>query len=341
VGSTLRVAVINPPFPSPTRPGQWITVPPEGYGGVQWVAANLLDGLLALGHEVFLLGAPASRSFHPRLTVIPAATQAEIKEWVGRAYVDIVHDHTNGIVGPEDTRSGVAYLSTHHLTGQPRYPGNCVYLSAAQRRNAGATDRAPVIRIPVNVSRYEIARRKGDFLLFLGRVSAHKGALEAAAFARAAGLPVVIAGPSWEPEYRAQVEATGGASVKFLGEIGGRQRLDLLARARAVLVLSQPKAGPWGGTWCEPGATVVSEAAASGTPVIATFNGCLPEIVPQVGHLVPFGTAFDPAAARELLKAGPEPAVLRSAAGAQWGHVRIASQYLDLYQAVISGACWQ
>jgi glycosyltransferase involved in cell wall biosynthesis len=193
----------------------------------------------------------------------------------------------------------------------------------------------------VNVSRYEIARRKGDFLLFLGRVSAHKGALGAAAFARAAGLPVVIAGPSWEPEYRAQVEATGGASVKFLGEIGGRQRLDLLARARAVLVLSQPKAGPWGGTWCEPGATVVSEAAASGTPVIATFNGCLPEIVPQVGHLVPFGTAFDPAAARELLKAGPEPAVLRSAAGAQWGHVRIASQYLDLYQAVISGACWQ
>jgi hypothetical protein len=89
---------------------------------VQWVAANLLDGLLALGHEVSLLGAPDSRSFHPRLTVIPAATQAEIKEWVGRAYVDIVHDHTNGIVGPEETRSGVAYLSTHHLTGQPRYP---------------------------------------------------------------------------------------------------------------------------------------------------------------------------------------------------------------------------
>jgi glycosyltransferase involved in cell wall biosynthesis len=252
-----------------------------------------------------------------------------------------VHDHTNGIVGPGDTNSGVAYLSTHHLTGQPRYPGNCVYLSAAHRRNAGASERAAVIPIPVNVSRYEVAQDKGDFLLFLGRVSAHKGTLEAAAFARASGLPLLIAGPSWVPEYRAQVEATGGASVKFLGEVSGRQRLDLLARARAVLVLSQPKAGPWGGTWCEPGATVVSEAAASGTPVIAIFNGCLPEIVPHVGHLVPFGTTFDPADARELLKAGPEQTVLRSEADIRWGHVRIASQYQDLYHAVISGACWQ
>lgn len=339
--SSLRVAVINPPFPSPTQPGRWITVPPEGYGGIQWVVAHLLDGLLALGHEVCLLGAPDSRSFHPRLTVIPAATQAEIRAWVGRASVDIVHDHTNGIVGPGDTKPGVAYLSTHHLTGQPKYPATCVYLSSAQKGNADATERAPVIRIPVNVSRYEIAKRKDEFLLFLGRVSAHKGALEAAAFARAAGLPMVVAGPSWEPAYRAQVEDMGGTSVRFLGEVGGSQRLDLLARARAVLVLSQPKASPWGGTWCEPGATVVSEAAASGTPVIATSNGCLPEIVPHVGHLVPFGTAFDPAAARELLKVAPEPTALRSKADALWGHVRIASEYLDVYQAVISGACWQ
>lgn len=341
MSSSLRIVVINPPFPSPTRPGRWITVPPEGYGGIQWVVAHLLDGLLALGHEVCLLGAPDTRSFHPCLSIIPAATQADIREWVGRASVDVVHDHTNGITGPEDIKPGVAYLSTHHLTGQPKHPDNCVYLSAAQREDAGATKVAPVVRIPVNVSRYEVAETKSDFLLFLGRVSAHKGVLEAAAFARAAGLPVVVAGPSWEPAYREQVEAAGGASVRFLGEVGGRQRLELLAKATAVLALSQPKEGPWGGTWCEPGATVVSEAAASGTPVIATPNGCLAEIVPPVGHLVPLGTDFDPATVRELLKSARPPTMLRSEADARWGHLKIASEYEELYRSVISGVRWQ
>lgn len=196
MGRLLKVAVVNPPYPSPTRPGGWITVPPEGYGGIQWMIANLVDGLLALGHEVFLLGAPDTSSSHPRLSVLPGTEPHELRDWLGRAAVDIVHDHTNGLVWPDILPHGARFLSTHHLTGQPRFPQNCVYLSAAQRDDAVANPDAPVVRIPVNVSRYHVAHRKDGYFLFLGRVSPHKGAFEAAAFARSAGLKLLLAGPS-------------------------------------------------------------------------------------------------------------------------------------------------
>ena len=60
-----------------------------------------------------------------------------------------------------------------------------------------------------------------------------------------------------------------------------------------------------------------------------------------MGHLVGYGTAFDPAATRELMKAAPEPVALRSQAEAQWGHVRIAAEYVEAYRAAISGARWR
>jgi hypothetical protein len=54
----VRIALINTPFETPwLGPGHWITVPPQGAGGI---LANLIDGLTELGHEIYLLGAPGS-----------------------------------------------------------------------------------------------------------------------------------------------------------------------------------------------------------------------------------------------------------------------------------------
>ena len=44
----LRIAMIAPP---------WFTVPPQGYGGVENMCADLVDGLVQRGHEVTLIGA--------------------------------------------------------------------------------------------------------------------------------------------------------------------------------------------------------------------------------------------------------------------------------------------
>jgi glycosyltransferase involved in cell wall biosynthesis len=333
----MRIAMVNVPLRLPGDPHTWITVPPQGYGGIQWAVVQLVDGLLDLGHRVALLGAPGSPEARAGLEVIDAADAADMQDWLSDARIDLVHDHSNGRV----RRDGLAspLVSTHHLTGIPVETVNCVYLSEAQRAAAGCS--GPVVRLPVNPQRYRFTRSKRDYLLFLGRISAHKGAYEAAAFAQAAGCRLLLAGPSWEPGYLDRILRDFADVVELVGEVGGVRRLALIAEAAAVLVLSQPVPGPWGDVWCEPGATVVSEAGASGTPVVATANGCLAEIVAPVGALVPYGSAFDPQFAAAVLAGLPSPDEVRREALARWHYLNIAFQYQEIYLRVLAGDCWR
>ena len=334
----MRVAMLNPPFRLPGHPADWITVPPQGYGGIQWVVATLIDGLLAAGWEVALLGAPGSPA-RRGLMVTNVTDRRGTVQWLATNRVDVVHDHTNGDLLPAiPTRPTI---STFHLTGVPVQPANCVYVSESQRADAGSAD-APVIRLPVNPDLYQFISQKQNYLLFLGRVSRHKGVMEAAGFAAAAGLPLSVAGPSWEPEYLAAVTACNPQTVEYVGEVGGHRRLDLISHARAVLVMSQPVPGPFGDIWSEPGATVVSEAAASGTPVLATPNGCLPEIVPGVGHIMPYWatTRITTSVAEASLEVLPPPPQVRAIALERWSHHKIAAAYLDAYDRVIHGDEW-
>src|SRR5262249_50826905 len=159
---------------------------------------------------------------------------------------------------------------------------------------------APVIPLPVNPARCQFSAAKDRYLLFLGRISAHKGVRQAARFAHAAGYRLKLAGPAWERDYFDALLADFPDTIDYLGEVGGRKRTMLLARARALLALSQTYGGLFE-PWVEPGATVVSEAAASGTPVIASDNGCLPEIVPGIGEVLPESAALSTGQAQTLL----------------------------------------
>lgn len=338
----MRVALVTMALRVPTDPSQWITVPPQGYAGIHWIVANHMDGLLALGHEVFVLGAPGTTPASPSVTVVDAGEIEDMHAWLngpGASTVDIVHDFSCGQIDPDRLPAGMAYVSTHHLTGRPKYPYNCTYASYAQRTQAG-NDSAPVVRISVNEARYEFRADKDDYLLYLARISEFKGAYEAAAFAHAAGRRLVVAGPSWEPDYLARIERDFGGAIELVGEVGGERRLDLLAGATAIMVLSQSTMGPWGVVWCEPGSTVVSEAAACGTPIIGTPNGCLAEIVPPVGVVVPEGSSFTPEQARAAVAELPSPGQVRAAALERWDHVVVAKQVEALYHEVIAGRTW-
>lgn len=338
----MRVALVTMALRVPTDPSQWITVPPQGYAGIHWIVANHLDGLLELGHEVFLLGAPGTKPASPAVTVVDAGEVDDMHAWLngpGASTVDVVHDFSCGQIDQDRLPAGLAYLSTHHLTGRPKYPRNCVYASYAQRAQAG-NDTAPVVRISVNQARYQFRADKDDYLLYLGRISEWKGAYEAAAFACSAGRRLVLAGPSWEEGYLRRIERDFGDTIDLIGEVGGERRLELLSGATAIMVLSQSTMGPWGVVWCEPGSTVVSEAAVCGTPVVGTPNGCLAEIVPEVGVLVPEGLPFTAEQARAAVAELPEPSTVRAAALDQWDHVVVAKQCETLYHEVLAGRTW-
>lgn len=278
------------------------------------------------------------RSWNPaRVEVADAGESADIVAWLMDNRPLVIHDFANLSAFHERVPPGSAYCRTWQLTGEPPGRGSTVFVSAAQMRSADVND-AVVIPLPVNASRYYVAERRGDYLLFLGRISAWKGAYEASALARFLVLPLLLAGPAWERDYVDLITTDYPGTATLVDEVGGERRTTLLTEARALTVLSQPVPGPWGQTWCEPGAAVVAEAAVSGTPVIATDNGCLPSLMPGIGVVVSTGSKFTDAS---ILSRLPAPGETRECALARWDHRAIADQYLHVYDRCHRGERWK
>ena len=283
----LSIAMIAPP---------WFTVPPAGYGGVENMCADLVDGLVERGHEVTLIGAgvPGTRAGHylptyleppsgrlgePLPEVLHTATAARLLAGLD---VDLVHDHT--LAGPLLARGrAVPTVVTMHgpVAGEPgeyyRQLGDTVSLvaiSAAQRRAAPDLAWRGTVHNAVDVTSFPFRAGKADEVLFLGRVHPDKGVHLAIDAARAAGLPIVVAGKCSEPvelEYfRSHVEPRLGPDVTMYGTADAAAKRGLLARAAALVFPIQ---------WDEPFGMVMIEAMACGTPVVALRRGAVPEVV--------------------------------------------------------------
>ncbi|MEJ7771509.1 MAG: glycosyltransferase, partial [Geodermatophilaceae bacterium] len=92
--------------------------------------------------------------------------------------------------------------------------------------------------------------------------------------ARAAQLPIVVAGKCSEPlelEYfRTQIEPRLGSDVTIFGSADASAKRELLARSAALMFPI---------VWDEPFGMVMIEAMACGTPVVALRRGSVSEVV--------------------------------------------------------------
>jgi glycosyltransferase involved in cell wall biosynthesis len=118
---------------------------------------------------------------------------------------------------------------------------------------------------------------RGAYALASGRLVEEKGFDTAIAAARAAGVPLVIAG-SGPDEARLRALASD-REVRFTGQLSATALAELRARAAVVLAPSR---------WEEPCPYAVLDALASGVPVLASDRGGLPELVGS-GQALPVG----------------------------------------------------
>ncbi|HZU72313.1 MAG TPA: glycosyltransferase [Acidimicrobiales bacterium] len=93
----MRIALIAPPF---------LTVPPQGYGGIEQVVALLADGLTERGHDVTLFASGGSRTEADLVSPLAQAPgeTALADEFSALSHAidayreadrfDVVHDHT-------------------------------------------------------------------------------------------------------------------------------------------------------------------------------------------------------------------------------------------------------
>jgi glycosyltransferase involved in cell wall biosynthesis len=168
----------------------------------------------------------------------------------------------------------------------------------------------------------------GDYLLFLGRIHPDKGTHLAIEVAKKARLPLIIAGIIGDETYfREAVQPhVDGAKVSYLGPVGPAARDRLLGGARALLHLI---------SYAEPFGLPVIEALATGTPVIATPLGSMPELLRHgsTGFLVSDVKAAVAAVAkvRELDRGLCRQEVLN-----RFGADRMVDDYLALFQRILA-----
>jgi glycosyltransferase involved in cell wall biosynthesis len=114
----------------------------------------------------------------------------------------------------------------------------------------------------------------GEHALVAGRLVEEKGFDTAIVAARAAGVPLIVAGEG--PDEARLRSIALGADVRFTGRLEPAQLAELRSRAAVVLAPSR---------WEEPCPYVVLEAMADGIPVLASDRGGLPELVGPLAAL--------------------------------------------------------
>jgi len=339
-----RVALVAPP---------WLPVPPPAYGGTEAVLDGLARALAATGTEVLLVTTGDSTCPVRRSWILERApgvgaggTVTELRH-VAHAYraaadfgAEIVHDHT--LVGPlvGATESPVPVVTTNHgpfageLRDCYRLLGRRVPIVAISRHQAATAGEIPVagvIHHGVDLEAYPPGDGTGGYALFLGRMNPDKGVHRAIMIAREAGVPLLIAAKMHEPaekEYFEQaVRPLLGSGAEYIGEVGGREKVELLQNAVCLLNPID---------WPEPFGMVMIEALATGTPVVATPRGAAPEIVDhgKTGFLVADDRGL--AAALSAVADLDRPAC-RRAAEERFSLERMAADHLALYARVLAG----
>lgn len=334
----MRIAMIAP---------IWETVPPTAYGGIELVVDLLARYLVEAGHQVTLFATGDSTCPVERQSTEPVSLRARgFDTWschmaeaihLSCAYTqhdrfDLYHNNAGPLGNAFASACPVPTLTTLHgpiLPANERYFtafGDHPYVSISDAQRAGSPELNYVSTIyhGIETDHFAVAPKQG-YLLFLGRISPEKGAHLAIEAALAADIPLVMAAKI-DPFDREYFEARiaphiDGSRVRFLGEVAGERKYEVLRGASAMLHLVQ---------WEEPFGLAMIEAFASGTPVIAMPHGSIPELVAhgRTGFVVrSVAQAVEAIAQLDRI----DPMACRAEAVARFDVRRMVADYVDLY----------
>ncbi len=337
----------------------FIKVPPDHYGGIERVIADLAHALAISGHDVTLWGAPGSRIDG---RVEPFGREGEWTRWSNirntttlaarflRAprRFDVIHNFGRlAYLAPILARD-VAKVQTYMrwIT-----PGNMAIARRLGARRLHYTAVSAVIRdtgapgggdwsviyncaVP---SRYPFVAGTDPVtapLVFLGRLDRIKGAHHAIEVARRLQRRLIIAGnisalAHEEQYFRDEIAPRiDGSLVTYVGPVDDAQKRTLLGGAAAMLLPIE---------WEEPFPVVLPESMLCGTPLIAFRRGGVPEGIDhgRTGFLCDTVDEMTALVARlpEL-----DRAAVRAEAERRFSDVAIAGEYERLYRRLGAAA---
>lgn len=284
----------------------------QGYGGSR-VQDNIAKGLAELGHRVDYCVEEGYAAPLPR-----GVAACRRDNWGA----DVYHFYDYPVYGLPP-QPGKPWVHTYHAPYEgefePEVAAHFIYVSRAQAERHGATR---YVWNGIDPEEVVYSEAKEDYYFFIvSRLSRwSKGLLPAIAAVERIGARLVVAG-----ERDAQVPAS--RNVTCVGYVSGERKAALLAGAKALFF---PVQGP------ETFGLPIAEALMSGTPVIGSNNGSVPELVtPDVGFTC--GTVDEYAAAAERI-GEISPAACRARAMREFHYRVMAERYLAEYERELGRA---
>jgi len=286
----------------------WMPTPPALYGGTERIVYNLTEELVRRGHDVTLFATGDSKTSAKLESVYPHGLfqdsgwsnhlypMLHISNAFDRAKdFDIIHMHLNtrhdyiSLVLADYIKNIAPTVFTTHfiypLEGEKGREDRLAFLKKYRRHNfvtlskAQATldflNYAGVVYNGLDFSDFKFNPKPENYLAWLGRFCHDKGTAEAIAVAKKTGMKLIMGGKiDWANEeylkyYNEKVKPEiDGQQIVYLGELGDKEKIELLRNAKALL-------NPI--NWSEPFGLVTIEAMACGTPVIAFDRGPIRE----------------------------------------------------------------
>lgn len=295
-------------------------IPAKTYGGIERVIVCLGRELIKLGHKVIFLVKKGSTSDFGEIIAID--NKLSIAEQIP-SNIDIVH-----LPGelPELESLKVPYLITMHgnINDQRQLDKNTVFVS---KNHAERFQSDQFIYNGLDwdeYSKYRIHVQRKDFH-FLAKaawkVKNIHGAIDLIHQTRMENLNV-LGGVRFN--FNMGIRFTFSPRVKFYGMIGGEQKDKLLNESKGLIFPVR---------WHEPFGLAIIESLYFGCPVFGTTYGSLPELVsPEVGFL---SNSIPELLAN--LNNNYNPSLCHSYARDNFNSKRMAVQYLEKYERILSG----
>ena len=267
--------------------------------------AVLADRLVDLKHKVTLFGAGNSVTKAALASVTEQSLkELQIPEPLTRSYIhalisdcysraaefDVIHSHFTLLSA---FYARLVATPTIHSIHSPieeatkpillRYKDQrFVSFTHAQREQMPELNWVATIYHGVDTETFSFDPEPDDYFLYLGRITADKGAHLAIEAAVAAGANLVIAGGSYPAEgyWQKYIEpAIDGRQIRYIGQADFATKISYLQKAKALLFPTQV---------AETFGLSMIEAMSCGTPVIGWNSGSIPEVVQdrQTGYVV-------------------------------------------------------
>jgi glycosyltransferase involved in cell wall biosynthesis len=322
-------------------------VPPKNYGPWEQIASTVTEGFVARGHDVTLFATADSATSAWLHSTVPhgyeerEGVDAKVCEALHNpaaferaAEFDVLANHFDFMPLTYSRLVSTPMVTTIHGFSSPdivpvyrAYDDIAHYVSVSDANRHRDLRYDATIHHGIDTTQFAFMSDPGDYLLFLGRIHPDKGTHRAIEVAKLAGMPLIIAGIIQDETYflEAVKPHIDGVNVSYVGPVGPAQRNTLLGGARALLHLI---------SFAEPFGLSVVEALATGTPVIATPLGSMPELLRHgsTGFLVP-DIAAAVTAVGKVAKLDRQ--LCRQEAETRFSADRMIDDYLALFERIV------